>query len=706
MPRSTHAAAEATVPAGGGLVRRRPTAVIIGVLALCGTMVSLQQTLVLPLLPDFPTILDTTSENASWLVTVTLLTAAVGTPIVSRLADMFGKRLMLIVCLVAVLIGSIVSAFGPTLAWVITGRGLAGIGTALIPVGISIMRDHLPADRVGSGVALMSATLGIGGAVGMPLAGVIYQNMDWHALFWVSGAFAALMLVAVILVIPESTVRTRGRFDYLGGILLSAALVSFLIAVSKAGAWGWTHERTIALLIASVAIMAVWVPWELRVGQPLVDIRTSTRRTVLLTNVASIFIGFAMFTNFLTSAQQLQMPLDTGYGFQLSVVHTGLVLLPAGLLMVAMSPVSAWLIRRYGPRVVMLGGALIIASGFVLRAFLHTSVLEVAISSGVSTLGTAMAFAAMPTLIMRSVPITETASANGLNTLLRALGTSTASAVVAAIFSGVTMVSSESGAVVPTLGAYQTIFWLGTVAALTGALITAFIRRPAASADVAPQAAGRLAESDHAVKAADTETELIVRGQVVGPRGRPIKQAVATVLHTDGRHIDWSRADNDGHFALALPGPGTYLLVVSAEGWAPQSGLVDLIDVDLGNITMSRRLTLTGHVRDAGDPVGDVMLSLIRHSGEYVATTHANLDGSYEIALPPAGRYVLTAVDPVTGRARSRTVPVAATSLTLDIDLDTGVPLTTDPSADAETADRCVENAAHTGQLPRAGSRP
>ncbi|MDQ3382377.1 MAG: MFS transporter, partial [Actinomycetota bacterium] len=177
MPRAATVTDPAGPAAGAGR-QQLSTRSIIVVLALCGTLVSLQQTLVLPLLPDFPQILDTSSENASWLVTVTLLTAAVGTPIVSRLADMFGKRLMMIFCLVAVIIGSIVAALSPSLPLVITGRGLAGIGTCLIPVGISIMRDHLPADKVGSGVALMSATLGIGGAVGIPLAGVIYEQLD------------------------------------------------------------------------------------------------------------------------------------------------------------------------------------------------------------------------------------------------------------------------------------------------------------------------------------------------------------------------------------------------------------------------------------------------------------------------------------------------------------------------------------------------
>ncbi|MCE0487674.1 MFS transporter [Ornithinimicrobium sediminis] len=664
----SRAAVEPDTAATGS--RQLSTRSIIAVLALCGTLVSLQQTLVLPLLPEFPQILDTTPENASWLVTVTLLTAAVGTPIVSRLADMYGKRLMMVLCLVAVIVGSGIAALSTALPLVITGRGLAGLGTCLVPVGISIMRDHLPADRVGSGVALMSATLGIGGAVGMPLAGVIYDNLDWHALFWVSGGFAVVMLALVLRVVPESTVRTRGSFDYAGALLLSVALTCFLLAVSKAGAWGWTDELTLTLLVVSAAVFALWVPWELRSGQPLVDIRTSTRRTVLLTNSASVLVGFAMFTNFLTSAQQVQMPVESGYGFGLSVVDTGLVLLPAGLLMVAMSPVAARLIRVYGPRLMLIAGAVTIAAGFVLRTFLHHSVLQVMIASGVASIGTAVAFAAMPTLIMRSVPITETASANGLNTLLRAIGTSTASATVAAVFSGLAV--TIGGQSVPSFGAYQLMFWLGTVAALGGAGIAAFIVRPAAAAAEVP--AGETAPERHEVKSQGTGRELIVRGSVTDTADRPVRQGVVSVLHTDGRHVDWGRTDNEGRYALALPGAGRYLVVASADGWAPQSGLVDLDASGIDTIRMHRRLTLTGRVTDDGQPLDGVMLSLIRHSGEYVASTHSDRDGGYEIGLPPPGRYVLTAVDLGHDRTRSRAVQVASTSTTLDIDLQTGVP--------------------------------
>lgn len=646
-------------------------------LALCGTLVSLQQTLVLPLLPDFPEILATSSDNASWLVTVTLLTAAVGTPIVSRLADMFGKRLMLIICMWAVIVGSVIAALSDSLVTVIVGRGLSGLGACLVPVGISIMRDHLPADRVGSGVALMSATLGIGGAVGMPLAGVIYERFDWHTLFYVSGGFAAVMLLAVHLVVPESTVKSRGRFDYVGAALLSVALTCFLLAVSKAGTWGWTSPTTLSLLAVAALVLAAWVPWELRTGQPLVDIRTSTRRTVLLTNAASVLVGFAMFANFLTSAQQVQMPASSGYGFGLSVTATGLAMLPAGILMVLMAPVAASLIRRFGPRAVLITGAVVIAVGFISRALLYGSVTEVMVTSGIASLGTALAFAAMPTLIMRAVPITETASANGLNTLLRSIGTSSASAMVAAVFAA-TMVTMPSGELAPAFTGYQVVFWSGAAAALGGALIAAFIRRPQRvtgtgeptdDAGHVPAPAGER----HAVKHGELP-EVLLQGRVAGPLGRPLRQAVVTVLHPDGTHVDWGRTDNDGRYVLALPDAGRYLLVVSADGWAPQSSLCDLQAGEVDPITMTRRLLLSGRVLDGGAPLGGVLVSLIRHSGEYVATAHADEDGAFDIGLPPPGRYVLTVVDHASGRTRSRAVTVFASSTTVDIDIRTGIP--------------------------------
>ncbi|NHP17270.1 MFS transporter [Rhodococcus sp. IC4_135] len=189
---------------------------VVATLALTGTVVSLQQTLVLPLLPDLPALLNTTADNASWLVTATLLFGAVSIPTVTRLADMFGKKRMMLVTLAVMVLGSVLGALSTELPLVITARAMQGIGLSLIPVGIAIMRDELPRERVPLGVALMSASLAIGSGAGLPLAGLIAAHMDWRAIFWVTGIVGVIVLTSIWKVIDESPVRTGGAFDYWG----------------------------------------------------------------------------------------------------------------------------------------------------------------------------------------------------------------------------------------------------------------------------------------------------------------------------------------------------------------------------------------------------------------------------------------------------------------------------------------------------------
>ncbi|HET6626731.1 MAG TPA: MFS transporter [Nocardioidaceae bacterium] len=650
-----------------------PVAVVILVLSLCGTVVSLMQTLVVPLLPDFPKLLDTTPTNASWLVTATLLTSAVATPIVSKLADMFGKRLMMLICLSTMIVGSAIGALGDTLSWLVLARTLQGFAPALIPVGISIMRDELPREKVGSAVALMSATLGVGAAIGLPLAGVIYAHLDWHALFWVSGGMGLIMLIAVPLVVSESEVRTRGRFDFFGAILLSAALTLLLLAISKGGHWGWTSEPTLASLVGAALILGVWVPWELRASQPLVDVRTSTRRPVLLTNCASVLVGFAMYGNMLSTTQLLQIPKATGYGFGLSVLDAGLSMLPAGLAMVAMAPVTATITRRYGAKVSLIVGALILAAGYIARVFMISDLWQIIFGAAVVSIGTAVAYAAMPTLIMAAVPITETAAANGLNTLLRAIGTSTSSASVAALLTASTI--EVAGLRQPTVDAFQHIFWIAAFAALASAAVAVALpgRAVSTAEQAAVPAAAGVAARDVApggVTSTEREHEIVVQGAVLRQDDRPVRQAVVSVLRTSGEQVDWSRADNDGHWSVVLPEPGRYLVVSSADGWAPCSQVVSFPDGEVRpRLRLSQRLTVSGVIMVGEQPAVGVLVSLTRHSGESVGVTHTDEAGRYNLPLPPPGRYVLTALDVPTERVRSLQTLVGAQSKELDIDL-------------------------------------
>ncbi|GAA2959817.1 MULTISPECIES: MFS transporter [Streptomyces] len=442
----------------------------LGVLAFCGVVVAIMQTLVVPLLPHIPELTGATPAAASWLVTVTLLTGAVFTPVLGRVGDMYGKRRVLLVSLGLLVAGSVLCAISSHIGVLIAGRALQGAAIAVVPLGISILRDELPPERVLSAVALMSSSMGIGAAVGLPIAAVVIQNFEWHTMFWVSGAIGLLDILLVLRCVPESPLRTRGRFDAPGALGLTAALVCLLLAVTQGGGWGWTSPLTLGLLVASVAIALVWGAYELRVRTPMVDLRVSARPAVLLTNVAALLIGFAFYANSLVTAQMVQEPRSTGYGLGASLVVSGLCLLPGGVTMVLLSPVSARISAKHGPKTSLGLAAGIIAVGYGVRFFTSHSLWLIIAGATVVAAGTAIAYSALPALVMRGVPVSETGAANGLNTLMRSVGQAFCSATVAAVLADMTFVAG--GRTAPTLGAYQLVFVIAAVAAVLALVVT------------------------------------------------------------------------------------------------------------------------------------------------------------------------------------------------------------------------------------------
>src|SRR5690606_36027516 len=278
------------------LTRRPSTGLMVATLAGTRLIAAFMQTLVTPIYPHLPELLDTTAADASWVLTATLLAAAIATPIAGRLGDMFGKRRLILALLVILTAGSVVCALSNTLLPMIVGRSLQGVGLGVIALGISVLRDILHPKRLGAAIALVSATLGIGGAVGLPLAAVIAENMDYHYLFWLATLLSIAAFVAVISIIPVSTLRTGGRFDFVGSIGFGLGLVAVLLSISKGNEWGWTSPLTLGLLGGGVAVFIAWVFYELRTPDALVDLRVASRRPVLLTNLASVSVGFAFFT--------------------------------------------------------------------------------------------------------------------------------------------------------------------------------------------------------------------------------------------------------------------------------------------------------------------------------------------------------------------------------------------------------------------------
>ncbi|EOD65001.1 MFS transporter, partial [Amycolatopsis vancoresmycina] len=479
MPDPSRAAGEASPRAN----------LVVAVLALAGITVSLMQTLVIPLIPALPALLHASAADATWAITATLLAGAVATPTMGRLGDMYGKRRMLLISLGALVVGSAIGALSDSLVPMVAGRTLQGLAAGVIPLGISIMRDELPAERLGSATALMSASLGVGGALGLPAAALLAENADWHALFWTAAGLGVVVTALVVALVPESPVRTGGRFDVPGAAGLSVALVCLLLAISKGADWGWGSGATLGLFAAAAVVLLLWGRWELRTRQPLVDLRTSARRQVLLTNIASAVFGFSMFAMSLVLPQLLQLPAATGYGLGRSMLAVGLVMAPSGLVMMALAPVSARITRTRGPKTTLMLGAVVVAAGYALGVVLMSATWHLVLISCVIGAGIGLAYGAMPALVMGAVPVSETAAANSLNTLMRSIGTSVSSATAGLILARLTI--SFGPATLPSQNGFRLVLGMGSAAALIALAVAAFLPRwsPAVPAAARPEPA-------------------------------------------------------------------------------------------------------------------------------------------------------------------------------------------------------------------------
>ncbi len=559
--------------------------ITIAVLATSGMVMAIMQTMFIPLLAQIPGILNCTADNASWLITATLITSVVAIPTMSRLADMHGKRKMMLLSIGMMVTGSLVGALSENLGVLILARALQGFAIAMIPLGMSIMRDLVPPERLASGVAFMSGSMGVGSAIGLPFGGIIFESLGWHWIFWVSVITGSLCGLAIFAVVPESKVRAGGRFDVRGAVLISVALTAFLLGVTKGSHWGWLSPGILACWVVTLAVMFYWFPYELKSGHPIIDLRTSAQKAVLLTNIASILVGFAMYANMLSSTQFLEMPEASGYGFGFTVSHAGLLILPASLSMVIMAPVAARITNVYGPKVTFILGGGLLGAGYVIRLFFMGAPWQIMIGAIVVSLGTMTSMSAAPNIIMRSVPITETASANGLNNVIRNVGMSISSATVAAFLTGMTIV--VGGKIYPSESAFVAVYVAAGLCGFAGTIVAIFLPAHLAKRNEALSVgAGALAKEDPSQLTVKPH-EFVVRGTIRDDQGHPVARAKVTYITELGQQIDYERTDVDGSYSIVLPQPGAYRVKVQVEGSDPVESLVSAApDVALQELTI------------------------------------------------------------------------------------------------------------------------
>jgi MFS family permease len=418
-----------------------------------------------------------------WLLTAYLLVSAAAAAICGRLGDMYGRRAVLLAMLGCAVIGSLVSAFAPTLEGVIFGRALQGLSGAILPLCLGIARQNVPEKVLPTVVGIVTGSAAIGGALGMLVGGAVVDTFGWRHIFTASSLLGLVSFVACMIAIPRSpTIRKSGQLDLVGGLLFVPAVAGALLAVSNAREWA-LDWRFFGLLLVSALLFCAWLWHELRHPNPLLDVRLLARRDIWLPNAAMAFCALGAFQFSQLALLLMQQPVWTGVGIGLTATVAALLKLPGNFAAAALSPLTGFLCGRIGgPTVVAVGMTVTAIASFVLIAIPDNLTALVAITVIIS-IGTSTAYIAVPNILLAASPADRTSETAGLSSVVRSMSMAVGAQLMIVLLATMTVSDPSQGpGVFPTLEAYQTVLLAIGVASLVSAGLALASRRPAPAA--------------------------------------------------------------------------------------------------------------------------------------------------------------------------------------------------------------------------------
>ncbi len=469
--------------------RSRPRLTLLA-LSLGGLAYAVLSSAVIPALPTIQHELHTTETGVTWLLTAYLLAASVGTSILGRLGDIYGKERLLLYTLLMLCIGTLIGALANSLALLIVARTIQGVAGGIFPLAFGIVRDEFPREKVPGSIGLLSAILGVGGGVGIVASGVIIEHLDYHWLFWIPLVVIAVAALFTWLFVPESPVRSPGRVNWLAAALMSIGITLALLAVSETTVWGWGSAKTLGLLAAGLVVCWLWVTVEARSASPLVDMKMMRIRGVWTTNTAAFLLGAGMYASFIVFPQFAQLPRSTGFGFGASVTVSGLYLLPTTIGMFLLGLVTGRISERYGSKLALIVGTAFTAASFAMLTVAHAHPYELLIAAALLGIGVGLAFAALGNLIVQAVPAHQTGVASGMNTVMRTLGGALGGQLSA------TFIAANTANGLPTVTGFTDTYAMATGFLLVCLLASALVpgRRANLQEAGAARQAGEMAE--------------------------------------------------------------------------------------------------------------------------------------------------------------------------------------------------------------------
>jgi EmrB/QacA subfamily drug resistance transporter len=391
-------------------------------LALMLLVINYVETMVIPALPTIEKDFSTSATTAGWVTSAYLIVGAATAPLFGKLADRYGKKRMYIFAVAFYIVAVGIAGFSPNIGFLIGARAIQGLGFAIFPITIAIITDIFPRERVAFAQGVLSGMLGIGPALGLIAGSYIVQDLGWPFAFHTAFILSLIIFVLSLRYLRETDVRTKESVDYVGTAILMTSVVALLVYLTEGPSVGWLSAQNLVLLALGLIMFGVFIPYERRTREPLMKLSLFEIRNVAVANLAGLTSGIGMFQFFIAVVYYTQLPRP--YGLGLTIIQSGLLMAPVALSMLVFGPLMGRLIQRVGPKPVVMAGAIIGALGFLAVLTYRATKYDLLVDGLISGVGLVSIIVPLVNMIAVSLPAEYRAVGLGMNTLLRALGSS------------------------------------------------------------------------------------------------------------------------------------------------------------------------------------------------------------------------------------------------------------------------------------------
>ncbi|MFE7116453.1 MFS transporter [Streptomyces sp. NPDC057654] len=436
----------------------------LGALALAlGTL----QSVVEPALPLLQSELGGSPGEGALVGNTLLITGAVAAPIAGKLGDRHGGRRVLAWLMAVVSAGGLLAGLAPNLPVLLLGQVLQGVMVGALPLSFILVRKNLPAGQSQAAIGVVVALFTGGGMVGTAVAGPIAEGLSWHWMFALPTAAVIAATLAVTRLMPhDPPIRSAlpgARIDWPGVVLLSGTLLVFMVGLVTVTNGGLPPLAVGAIAVAVAALAAGWVAVERRAASPMVDLRMLARPAMwhacVLTLVITTGLGMVVFL-----LPQLFALSADGYGFGAGTTDIGLFLMPGAIAGAVSDSVGGVAARRFGPRAVVVAGAVVTAATMLVLASVHTAAWQLALAKVLTAFAAGLGTTALLAGAATAVDAEDTGIATSLLVVTRVIGVALGSQIGGAILAA----GADGTTGRPTESAFVTGFAVtGLIAALS-----------------------------------------------------------------------------------------------------------------------------------------------------------------------------------------------------------------------------------------------